>query len=80
MLPLKKVQTQVTELEGNIDHRIGQFANGLHFRIEELAQRIETLETHSPTRGSRANGVGSHCSAEGVPGDEVQQQQETEDL
>jgi hypothetical protein len=52
----QQVQTQmteleeriVTELEERIDHRLGQFANALHHRIDRVLERVETLETRNP--------------------------------
>jgi tetrahydromethanopterin S-methyltransferase subunit B len=69
----QQVQTQMTELEERIDHRLGHFATALHHRMDQMSERVETLETRSPTRGSRANSIGGHGSVEKVPGEETQQ-------
>jgi hypothetical protein len=49
----QQVQTQMTELEERIDHRMGQLANELHLRMGDLEQRIDTLETRSRKSLSR---------------------------
>jgi hypothetical protein len=49
----QQVQTQMTELEERIDHRIGQLANELHLRMGDLEQRIYMLETRSRKSSSR---------------------------